>query len=67
VRSVSFRPRAPHSLRLQEVPSPKASFKRARLIAVIAIAAVKSKAFEFPLMNQSLPKRAFCLEDAALR
>ena len=26
-RSVSFRPRAPHSLRLQEVPSPKASFK----------------------------------------
>src|ERR1700733_9919963 len=26
VRSVSFRPRAPHSLRLQEVPSLKASF-----------------------------------------
>ena len=27
VRSVSFRPRAPHSLRLQGVPSRKASFK----------------------------------------
>ena len=26
VRTVSFRPRAPHSLRLREVPSPKASF-----------------------------------------
>jgi hypothetical protein len=27
VRSVSLRPRAPHSLRLQGVPSPKASFR----------------------------------------
>ena len=26
-RTVSFRPRAPHSLRFQGVPSPKASFK----------------------------------------
>jgi hypothetical protein len=30
VRTVSFRPRAPHSLRRQGVPSLKASFKRAR-------------------------------------
>src|ERR1700684_372710 len=35
VRTVSFRPRAPHSLRLQEVPSRKASFSERDLAPLL--------------------------------
>jgi hypothetical protein len=57
VRTVSFRPRVPRSLRHQGVPSQTASFKRARLFAVIVIAAAKSKLFEFLLLNQNILAR----------
>jgi hypothetical protein len=37
------------------------------IAAVIAIAAAKSKRFEFPSMDQRMSKRAFCLLRVALQ
>ena len=64
-RTVSFRPRAPHSLRRQEVPSRKASFNERDQPALSASRMAKSKRFEFPSMNQSVSTYAFCPENAA--
>jgi hypothetical protein len=65
VRTVSFRPRAPRSLRPQEVPFLAASFK-SETAAVMAIAAAKSKAREFVPMYQSVSRHAFFEKTPAL-
>ena len=66
-RTVSFRPRAPHSLRRQRVPSPSGSFSGARLVAVIVLVLGKSKAIEFPLMNQTSLARAILSKPTPLQ
>jgi hypothetical protein len=53
VRTVSFRPRAPRSLRRQGVPSRMASFNERDRPPLFAVAAAKSKAFGFPSINQN--------------
>ena len=58
-RSVSFRPRAPHSLRRRGVPSSDGSFRGARLAAVIAVVSGKSKALKIMPINQCISRETF--------